>query len=180
MPLVKPTIVTRAQWGARQADVALYDATNETDLAKIYTRLTVHHEARPAPERMTLEQGKARMREIQAQHQAQGWSDVGYHYVIDRAGRIYSARTLFGPGAHVAGRNTGNLGICLMGALHQQPPTLAQVESLIDLMAWFCHRLSISPDQIQGHRDHLATECPGEHLYRMLPEIRTQVRLLLP
>jgi hypothetical protein len=32
---------------------------------------------------------------------------------------------------------------------------------------------------ISGHRDWLATECPGERLYARLPELREQVATLV-
>jgi len=44
-----------------------------------------------------------------------GWSDVGYHFLIDRNGRVGPGRPLERIGAHVLGHNTGTIGICLFG-----------------------------------------------------------------
>ncbi len=178
MPPTKPPIITREQWGARQIQVTLYPARTLAELASHYDAITLHHDDGQVSSGMTQAQGEQRMRAMQIGHLAQGWADLGYHYVIDPAGRTYAGRTLWGPGAHVAGTNRGNLGICLMGRLHVHPPTKQQVETAVALCAWFCHSLTISPDQIRGHCDYLPTICPGQ-LHGQLPVLRARVRKLL-
>ncbi len=44
-----------------------------------------------------------------------GWSDIGYHYLIDRDGTIVEGRPLERTGAHAKGHNTGSVGISLFG-----------------------------------------------------------------
>lgn len=44
-----------------------------------------------------------------------GFSDVGYHEVIQPSGELQRGRSLSERGAHVAGENEGNIGICLIG-----------------------------------------------------------------
>lgn len=44
-----------------------------------------------------------------------GWADVGYHGVIEYDGGFFQGRPDNTLGAHVAGHNDGNLGICLVG-----------------------------------------------------------------
>lgn len=44
-----------------------------------------------------------------------GWKDVGYHYVITRAGEIQKGRPIEEIGAHVSGANAHSIGICLVG-----------------------------------------------------------------
>lgn len=46
-----------------------------------------------------------------------GWSDIGYHYVIKRNGDIEKGRPDHISGAHVKGHNKGSLGICLVGGV---------------------------------------------------------------
>lgn len=43
------------------------------------------------------------------------WSDVGYHFLIDRDGTVVEGRPLEKTGAHVKGHNTGTVGISLFG-----------------------------------------------------------------
>ena len=180
MKIPKPTIVTRDKWGAeKEKDCSVY-TNNPDDLPGIYNEITIHHEAgAAAPTTMTLDQGCNRMQEIQAQHFNQGWCDIGYHYVIDGAGRIYSGRSIFQKGAHVENHNTGNLGICLMGNFEERTPTEPQVKSLVNLLAFEANYLKIPVGDISGHRDFLATACPGKNLYSLLPEIRRRVSKIL-
>ena len=44
-----------------------------------------------------------------------GWKDIGYHYLIDRNGTVATGRPVEQVGAHVAGHNTGTIGVCLIG-----------------------------------------------------------------
>jgi len=43
------------------------------------------------------------------------WSDIGYHYLIDRDGTVVEGRPLDRVGAHVKDHNTGTVGISLFG-----------------------------------------------------------------
>lgn len=45
-----------------------------------------------------------------------GWDDIGYHYVITRAGKVQKGRSDDTPGAHARGYND-NIGICLVGGM---------------------------------------------------------------
>lgn len=54
-------------------------------------------------------------KEIDQWHRQRGWSQIGYHYVIRRSGEIEKGRPENKPGAHVAGHNTGSIGVCLVG-----------------------------------------------------------------
>jgi len=53
--------------------------------------------------------------EVRNWHTSKGWSDIGYHYLIDRDGTVVSGRPLERTGAHVKGHNTGTIGISLFG-----------------------------------------------------------------
>lgn len=44
-----------------------------------------------------------------------GWSDIGYHYVIRRNGDVEKGRELDVVGSHVKGYNANSIGICLVG-----------------------------------------------------------------
>lgn len=44
-----------------------------------------------------------------------GWSDIGYHYVIRRSGAVEKGRSLSTPGAHVRDNNAHTIGVCLVG-----------------------------------------------------------------
>ena len=90
---------------------------------------------------------------IHRAHLANGWAGIGYHYVIRKDGIIV----------------TGNF--------EKEIPTPAQIHSLESLVAWICKIYSIvpGPSTIVGHRDVNSTDCPGRHLYSLLPQIRKDV-----
>lgn len=106
--------------------------------------------------------------EIRRWHvEGNGWSDIGYHYVIRRNGVVEEGRPLEQAGAHVAGHNHDSIGICLVGgelagAGPQTPDcnyTAAQWAALEALVGYFAKRF---PDAvIRGHRDYDSSKaCP--------------------
>lgn len=61
-----------------------------------------------------------------------GWSDVGYHYFITKAGVLQEGRPLEKTPAAQGGNNTGTIAICCHG-LAEERFTKAQFRTLIDL-----------------------------------------------
>jgi len=98
------------------------------------------------------------VKDIRRWHQAKGWDDVGYHYVIRRNGRVEKGRAEQDVGAHVARYNASSLGICLVGGVNQndftKPEnnfTAEQWTALRDLLAVLIRKY---PDaKVLGHRD---------------------------
>lgn len=106
---------------------------------------------------------------IRSWHQAKGWRDIGYHWVITRDGELQAGRPMAQQGAHVRGHNKSNIGICLIGGVNtqQQPEcnyTEAQWCTLRQLIKHLQHRYPIADAHILGHRDwptgqHKACPC---------------------
>lgn len=63
-------------------------------------------------------------------HKQNGWSGIGYHYVIRYNGNIEKGRLLERIGAHAKGRNDNSIGICIVGDFSKNKPTSEQLESL--------------------------------------------------
>lgn len=97
-------------------------------------------------------------------------------------------------GAHVGGYNTGNFGVALLGTFTDVAPTVAARDSLVSYLAELSKRHGIDPEArvlynngtnsatvntIAGHRDFVATECPGGVLYADLPAVRTATKAQL-
>lgn len=57
---------------------------------------------------------------IKTWHLKQGWKDIGYHFVIRLDGTIERGRDEAAPGSHVAGFNTGSIGVVYVGGLDAQ------------------------------------------------------------
>jgi N-acetylmuramoyl-L-alanine amidase len=103
-----------------------------------------------------------------------GWSDVGYHFLVEKdidEYRIVPGRPMLRPGAHVKGLNNQSMGICMVGNFDLAPVPQAQWDLTLRLtrkLQWFLH---IPTDQVLGHREAQArlgvTEserksCPGK------------------
>jgi N-acetylmuramoyl-L-alanine amidase len=95
-----------------------------------------------------------------------GWRDIGYHYLIDRDGTVAKGRPLEQTGAHVAGHNTGTIGIALFGGhgasetdLFNEHFTMAQDRALRKLIADL--RGQFGALALSGHNQYAAKACPG-------------------
>ncbi len=119
--------------------------------------------------------------EIHQWHLNAGYSGIGYHYVIHKDGTIGRGRPRWASGAHCYGRNYDSIGINVVGDFMNNEPTYEQLASLVNLLADLheIYELTHSEDTILGHRDILATDCPGDTLYNSLPIIREQVAAAL-
>lgn len=107
--------------------------------------------------------------EIRRWHLANGWSDIGYHWLIDRDGKVANGRAEAVVGAHVAGHNTGTIGICLIGGhgssaedRFTQNFTSAQDLTLRQLIQSIGMRTQVR--KISGHNEYAAKACPGFHV----------------
>ena len=93
-----------------------------------------------------------------------GWSDIGYHYVIDIDGTIEAGRPIEQAGAHCSGHNQNSIGICYVGgkdAKTGEPKdtrTEAQKASLLLLLKFL--RSKYAGVQIYGHKDFSQKACP--------------------
>lgn len=105
--------------------------------------------------------------DIRQMHLDRGWSDIGYHYVIEfpQPGRvtIQQGRAEETVGAHVRGHNQDSIGIAVIGNFETKTfPDLANV-ALVRLLTSLCLCYDLSADDIYGHNELAATLCPGKH-----------------
>jgi hypothetical protein len=130
-----------------------------------YSRITLHHTGTDV---VTATSEPAVMRcldSVLGGHLHRNFGDVGYHFLIDYAGRIWEGRSLAYWGAHVANHNEQNIGIVLLGNFERQRPSRAQLQSMEHLTHLLRHHYSIRRGQVFGHIDLGRTLCPGKHLY---------------
>ncbi|MBR1727923.1 MAG: N-acetylmuramoyl-L-alanine amidase [Selenomonadaceae bacterium] len=111
--------------------------------------------------------------EIDQWHKNQGWTMIGYHFVIRKNGTIERGRPEYTIGSHAYGENWHTLGIHLSGDFEKAKPTDQQVEMCAMLIAYLCDKYNIPTDKnhIVGHCDLMSTDCPGKFLYSQLKTI---------
>lgn len=168
-------VLSRSEWGARRPNMQRITRANSP-----WRFITLHHSAlEGAPTIGTRKQEAiSALRIVQrSQMDGRGWGDIGYHFLIDPAGRIWQGRELRYQGAHAGGKdgrnNVGNVGVCLLGNFDEARPTSAALSSLDTLVDELCRRYSIPRSGIVGHTDWKATVCPGRYL---LPHVRRLAR----
>lgn len=176
-----PRVYTREEWGAR--------ATEEGQIIAAPDHIVVHHTASDNTTDYSLDQAFALSHWIQDLHIGNGWGDAGQQLTISRGGyvmegrdnslqAIESGQNVFG--AQTRGHNDHTIGIENEGIYVDTDTTPMLWDSLVVTCAWLCQQYSLDPhDSIVGHRDYVATLCPGDVLYARLPELRDAVAAAL-
>jgi tetratricopeptide (TPR) repeat protein len=169
-------VLTRRDWGARPT------RSNHDPMTPIY-RITVHHSAQYCD--LTSRASVAEhIHQIQNHHmrpESEGgrdWADIGYHFVVDRVGRVWEGRPIRMQGAHAGNSvlNRGNVGIVLLGDFNEQRVTPEQESALRSLVASLMETYRIRGDRIYTHRELRTTECPGADLQRVVDRVRREAR----
>ncbi|MEU7904656.1 N-acetylmuramoyl-L-alanine amidase [Actinoplanes sp. NPDC049118] len=189
-----PSYTSRAGWkaGPARAEPAVADSV---------AVMFVHHTA-DGGNNYDCADSPAHVRAIQTyQVESQGWDDIGYNFLVDRCGTLFEGRgggvDRAVVGAHTYGFNTGTAAIAVLGtyttggvseaarkvisqvaaarltAYGFDPGTTAQLtERATD--GKFPYLSEQTFQRISGHRDGVATECPGDGLYGQLPAVRVE------
>ncbi|MBS4026146.1 MAG: N-acetylmuramoyl-L-alanine amidase [Clostridia bacterium] len=127
-----------------------------------FTHLVIHHTG--AEEKDTDQ--------IRRYHLSKGWQDVGYHFVIERDGKVAAGRKLSTTGAHCQadGMNRKAVGIALIGNFEKNHPSFHQIKSLLELMKKLTKELKILPKNILLHNQVQGanTLCPGKNFPKLI------------
>jgi len=193
----QPTILSRAEWGADESIRRGSPSYGKTIKAGF-----VHHTVNANS--YTAAEVPALLRSIYAYHvKSNGWSDIGYNYLVDRFGRVWEGR--FGgiskvvTGAHTGGFNADTFGASLLGTYSTVAPSAATLNALEQLFAWklgyhyrdplakvtlrsagggtskYAVGTSHTFDVVSGHRDAGNTSCPGDATYARMGSIRRSI-----
>jgi hypothetical protein len=195
----KPYIRGRRQW---HADESWRDGSPRYN--RTIQQVHVHHTANSNDYRR--EDVPALLRGIYRYHtRYMGWSDVGYNFLVDRFGRIWTGRAGGAGrpvrGAHTLGFNATSTGISVIGNFETARPSSAVLDAIAKIAAWKLGPYGRDPEGlvrvysegsdkyrvgrtvtlpvIDGHRNTNDTACPGDHLYHAIPEIRRRTAQLL-
>ncbi|NTF32292.1 peptidoglycan-binding protein [Rhizobium skierniewicense] len=103
--------------------------------------------------------------DIRAWHKHRGWSDIGYHYVVYRDGRIMLGRPIGQIGAHVEGHNTGTIGAVYIGGLTKDgtKPKDTRTPEQRASMLWLTEQLvkKFPIKLVTGHNLYANKACPS-------------------
>jgi hypothetical protein len=175
----KPSIITRAGWGAKKNTYCDAPRTgNET------RGVIVHHTA--GSNSYTAAQSASIVRATQAYHmKSRDWCDIGYNFLVDKYGQIFEGRNggVDRPvrAAHAGNKtvNTYTMGVSMMGTFTSTEPSDALKSAMVKLIGWRLGTTfhpatgtykvsSYHLNRIAGHRDVVPTACPGAKAYAWL------------
>jgi len=150
--------VSRAEWGARKPKSA------GNSISSHPKGVAVHYEG---PKMGSRDHSKcaALVRSIQDFHMdTRGWADIAYSFPVCEHGYVYEGRGV-GKGSAANGTTAANLAyyaVCgLVGKGDNVTSKLTDgIREAIDI----CRRAGAG-NEVVGHRDLFATECPGDVLY---------------
>lgn len=89
---------------------------------------------------------------------------IGYHYYIEKDGKVYQGREDNEIGAHCKGLNDISIGICLRGNFNETLPTKEQEKALGELLVKLQEKHNIDVKNIFPHRKVSQTDCYGKLL----------------
>lgn len=112
--------------------------------------------------------GNQTAREYAAQHIAQGWPGIGYHFFINADGETLQTNSLLAKSYHNSPDNTTTIGVAMQGNFNNTPPTFEQLQSLQKLSFYLSNNYGIK--KLRGHNEEKQTQCPGRTVN--LDEIR--------
>lgn len=104
--------------------------------------------------------------EIRRWHvRSNGWSDIGYHFVIELDGEVKVGRPVARVGAHVKGRNRKSIGVCYVGGIGKEskrpedtmtPDQEAAFHNLVAVL-----RGVFGDIPVNGHNQYANKACPS-------------------
>ncbi|MCW2681775.1 MAG: repeat protein [Frankiales bacterium] len=193
-----PVVRTRADWGA---DESLRRAS--PSYAGSVRAVTIHHTA--SANDYSAEDVPRLLRGFYAYHvKSQGWSDIGYNFLVDRFGTVWEGRaggtSRAVIGSHAGGFNTGTIGISMIGTYEAVAPSKEMLESVSQLVAWRLSQAGVDPrgsltmtsggstkftagtpvslPTVFAHRQVSSTSCPGTRGFAAMPAIRERAAAL--
>ena len=193
----EPAIVTRTQWGGdRHCAPRAPPAYGEVKAAFVHHTVTANDYTPAQAPSIVLGIGRYH-------RDANGWNDLGYHFLVDKYGKIYEGRAggldRAVVGAQAQGFNAQSTGVSNIGNFAAVPQTRAAVDAMARLLRWklpvhgqptggsatltsaggatsrWPAGTEVTFQRVSGHRDGNATSCPGDALYAQIPTLRRRV-----
>lgn len=126
---------------------------------KVTTKIVLHCSASKEGNDFSVEA-------IHKLHQNNGWSGIGYNFIIYRDGTIHEGRPIDAVGAHCPEENCNKagIGICYIGGVNKNNKakdtrTEAQKQALLELVYWLQQKYQNTT--IHGHNEFAKKACPS-------------------
>ncbi len=193
-----PNIISRAAWGAdeslRSINGPCPGYTGDLKVGFVHHTVSTNDYAPSDSAGM--------VRGIYAYHiNGNGWCDLGYNFLADKYGQVFEGR--YGgvdrpvKGAHTLGFNDNSFSVSAIGDYRTAATPAPMLDAMGKVLGWKLSLYRVDPmgtsvltsaggsgakwpagtqvtfNNISGHRDAYATECPGSALYSQLPTLRT-------
>lgn len=104
---------------------------------------------------------------------------IGYHYYINKKGKLIQGRSEDEAGAHTKGYNN-NLGVCLQGNFEQEQPKQKQLSTLKNFLDSRTAKYGLSAKDVIPHKQVGQTLCPGHYLNKWLEDYKKLEQPTLP
>ena len=106
-------------------------------------------------------------KDIKTMHVKQGWSDIGYHFIVDLDGTIEPGRDIDKIGAHCLNHNANSIGVCYIGGCDKNMQakdtrTQAQKDALLDLVYLLLLQYHLTINNVHAHYEYEKNKaCPS-------------------
>lgn len=172
-PLPKVTsaggIILREAWARQGPNLRTIDPMNGVRM------ITFHHSGDPKP---FYQDGFAETAQhlewVREYHRSRNFQDIGYHFAIDRMGRVWQLRSLKYQGQHVRYNNEHNIGVVVLGNFDIQLPTQAQRDRICVFGRTLRNQYGLLPKYVFTHQEIVSTSCPGKNLQPYMKQVRKQ------
>jgi hypothetical protein len=162
-------ILPRSMWAKAGPDLKRIEPMDGVRL------LTFHHSGDPKPF-LTSDFGETaqHLEYVREYHRDRNFNDIGYHFAIDRAGRVWQLRSLRYQGQHVRYNNEHNIGVVVLGNFDLQSMTSQQKEKVKAFGSILRKQYSLPVSRVYTHQEIVKTECPGDNMQPYMVAIRKQ------
>ncbi len=116
-------------------------------------KIVLHHAAAVTADAKTIHQW----------HKNNGWSGIGYHFVVRKNGTIERGRPIKTIGAHCTGQNSDSIGICFEGNFEKEKMPDKQIKAGQELLSYLYEKYGLNKSHVKRHKDLMATSCPGKN-----------------
>lgn len=170
-PALQDGVIPRMRWAKSGPDMG------DINPMLPIRSLTIHHEGWEPFVTSDFDETAYRIEHVRIAHRNAkngGYADIGYHYIVDREGRVWEGRSLKFQGAHVKNHNEGNIGIMCLGNFEEQNPTERQLAGLSLQVRAVMARHKIPLKRVYTHREwaDAQTLCPGRSLQAWVAKYR--------